>query len=1029
MSNKAKDTVTVMPAVTTVYPKFVAVEQKEITSVSKSDGFKFRVVSYNILAQAYVKSSIFPHSPSACLKWKARSPVILDVLKNLDADILCLQELDEYDNFYKEKVAQNDYSSIYIKRSGKKLDGCGIFYKHKKIGLVIEEKIDYNDLAEFILDESARAELKAKALDTNSKGQGNNSKDRGDPNDPYVRLKRDCVGIMAAFRFKEPYEHYVIVANTHIYWDPEWADVKLAQAKYLLSRVAQFKKMVSEKFECTPSVLIAGDFNSVPGDKVYQYLVSGGPMAEPSAECSEDLPMPLCSVYAYTRGEPKFTNVTPDFTDTLDYILFTPSEGIEPVGYLELPEADALSIKVSYFKFRIQRFRNTCFILDGFVFQVSYSKVSYSKFRIQRFLDNKREEGELMRRSIDKGPYKRREIVDLNDNSQKILEPIKDLSTDEQKQYYADIKVMDYILQGISNDIYNPVDACNDAQNIWNRIKRLMQGINISKQARHSRLINEFDRFVAADGESLTSVYERFSTLNNIMDWNEVKPFEIYVNTKLLNSLQPEWSKYMLVAAKDEAGVNLNVEKNNFILMNAYGDDQLEELNASVIMMAHIQPNDEKSDAELTYDVEVINEVNASQIDIINGLLFKSDHEHENHEKLKTVINTAANDQIDYNIIFDDPRLCYPTNDRDDLGKMKPKANIGIFIGYSESSRGFQIYNCKTRKIMETIHAKFDKLITMDSECNNSRPGLNCSNFQDSSEDSTEILSKEDLDNLFGPLYKEYYTMRTFEVSNNYATNTFNNEDQCCKTRGSSSSIIFEAHEAPQVVSLSEEPISNEPTTPESDDNGDESAVAELDENTFINPFCTPAWIKNHPIEQVIVDPSKPIMTRSRLHTDAKICMYALTVRTIEPQNIKEAMLNHSWIESMQDELNQFKRLDVWELVKRPIDMNIIAGYRQEDGIDFEESFAPVARLEAVRMFMTYATHKNFTIYQMDVKIAFLNEPLKEEVFVSQPDEFVDPDFPNHVYRLKKALYGLKQVPRAWYDKLSAFLIELHFTK
>lgn len=345
MSNKAKDMITVTAAVTTVYPKFVAVEQKEITSVSKSDDFKFRVVSYNILAQAYVKSSIFPHSPSACLKWKARSPVILDVLKNLDADILCLQELDEYDNFYKDKVGQNDYSSVYIKRGGKKLDGCGIFYKHNKLELVIEEKIDYNDLAELILDESARAELKQKALDTNNKGQGNNAKDRGDPNDPYVRLKRDCVGIMAAFKFKEPYEHYVIMANTHIYWDPEWADVKLAQAKYLLSRVAQFKKMLSEKFECKPSVLIAGDFNSIPGDKVYEYLVSGGPMAEPSAEYSEDLPMPLCSVYAYTRGEPKFTNVTPDFTDTLDYILFTPSEGIEPVGYLELPETDALSIK------------------------------------------------------------------------------------------------------------------------------------------------------------------------------------------------------------------------------------------------------------------------------------------------------------------------------------------------------------------------------------------------------------------------------------------------------------------------------------------------------------------------------------------------------------------------------------------------------------------------------------------------------------------------------------------------------------
>ncbi|GKC17472.1 retrovirus-related pol polyprotein from transposon TNT 1-94 [Tanacetum coccineum] len=174
-------------------------------------------------------------------------------------------------------------------------------------------------------------------------------------------------------------------------------------------------------------------------------------------------------------------------------------------------------------------------------------------------------------------------------------------------------------------------------------------------------------------------------------------------------------------------------------------------------------------------------------------------------------------------------------------------------------------------------------------------------------------------------------------------------------------------------------------------------------------------WTKNHPIEQVIGDPLKPVMTRNRLQTDAEVCMYALTVSTIEPKNIKEAMLDASWIETMKDELSQFKCLDVWELVKCPIGRNIIA--------------APVARLEAVRIFLAYAAYKNFPIYQMDVKTAFLNGPLKEEVFVRQPDGFVDPDFPNHIYRLKKALYGLKQAPRAWYDKLSSFLIEHHFTK
>ncbi|GJX37082.1 retrovirus-related pol polyprotein from transposon TNT 1-94 [Tanacetum coccineum] len=184
------------------------------------------------------------------------------------------------------------------------------------------------------------------------------------------------------------------------------------------------------------------------------------------------------------------------------------------------------------------------------------------------------------------------------------------------------------------------------------------------------------------------------------------------------------------------------------------------------------------------------------------------------------------------------------------------------------------------------------------------------------------------------------------------------------------------------------------------------------------------------------------------------MCMFALTVSTIEPKNIKDAMLDHSWIESMQDELNQFKHLNVWELVERLVGRNIIAvkwlwknkidaentviqnksrlvskGYSQEEGINFEESFAPVARLEAVRIFVAYAAHKNFPIYQMDVKTTFLNGPFKEEVFVSRPDGFVDPDFPNHVYRLKKALYDLKQAPRAWYDKMSSFLIEHHFTK
>ncbi|GKF46345.1 retrovirus-related pol polyprotein from transposon TNT 1-94, partial [Tanacetum coccineum] len=107
----------------------------------------------------------------------------------------------------------------------------------------------------------------------------------------------------------------------------------------------------------------------------------------------------------------------------------------------------------------------------------------------------------------------------------------------------------------------------------------------------------------------------------------------------------------------------------------------------------------------------------------------------------------------------------------------------------------------------------------------------------------------------------------------------------------------------------------------------------------------------------------------------------------------------------------------------------VTQGFKQEEGIDFEESFAPIARIEAIRIFVANAANKNMTIFQMNNKTTFLNGELKEEVYVSQPKGFVDQEYPSHVYKLKKALYSLKQAPRAWYDMLSSFLISQHFSK
>ncbi|GJT27628.1 retrovirus-related pol polyprotein from transposon TNT 1-94 [Tanacetum coccineum] len=137
---------------------------------------------------------------------------------------------------------------------------------------------------------------------------------------------------------------------------------------------------------------------------------------------------------------------------------------------------------------------------------------------------------------------------------------------------------------------------------------------------------------------------------------------------------------------------------------------------------------------------------------------------------------------------------------------------------------------------------------------------------------------------------------------------------------------------------------------------------------------------------------------------------------SVEPKTYKDALTQSCWIEAMQEELNEFKRLEVWELVPRPDKVMVITlKWIYKVKLDeLGESFALVARLEAIRIFLAFASYMNIDVYQMDVKTAFLNGNLQEEVYVSQPDGFMDPNNPNNVYKLKKAPYGLKQAPPAW---------------
>ncbi|KAK0588363.1 hypothetical protein LWI29_000056 [Acer saccharum] len=211
-------------------------------------------------------------------------------------------------------------------------------------------------------------------------------------------------------------------------------------------------------------------------------------------------------------------------------------------------------------------------------------------------------------------------------------------------------------------------------------------------------------------------------------------------------------------------------------------------------------------------------------------------------------------------------------------------------------------------------------------------------------------------------------------------------------------------------------------------------------------------WVRKlHDKEDIIGEVNEGVRTRRQL---ANLLSYTCYTSQIEPKQVEEALNDEFWVLAMQEELNQFKRNEVWTLVPRPKTTNVIGtkwifrnksdedgnivrnkarlvaqGYSQIEGIDFEETFAPVARLESIRLLLSISCVHKFKLHQMDVKSAFLNGFLQEEVFVEQPKGFVDAHHPNHVYRLRKALYGLKQASRAWYERLTQFLVDNNYTR
>ncbi|GJW14303.1 putative ribonuclease H-like domain-containing protein [Tanacetum coccineum] len=396
------------------------------------------------------------------------------------------------------------------------------------------------------------------------------------------------------------------------------------------------------------------------------------------------------------------------------------------------------------------------------------------------------------------------------------------------------------------------------------------------------------------------------------------------------------------------------------------------------------------------------------------------------------------------------PTLYYPKNDHEDIGKLGVKGDIGFFIGYFDNSCAYRVYNRRTRKIMETMNVTFDELLAMAFEQRSSKLGLQGMTSRQislgldltyaPSTITSQKPTERELELLFEAMYDDYIggqpsaSPRTDHAASasqvlHTPTASTTTADTSPTPTNSSSQVVDTPKTSQDVDELqSQQHIHQQYDQAQLQPEAivDNVPNAMLDGKTFVNLVATPftnfaesssqyvdpsnmhtfyqpyqydyQCTKDHPLEQVTGEPSRPVLTRNQLRTDGEMCIYALT----------------------HDEENTVIRNKTHLVVR---------GYCQEKGIYFEESFASVAKMEAIRIFLAYAAHKSFTVLQMDVKTAFLHGSLKVDVYVFQPEGFIDADHPIHVYKLKKALYGLKQAPRAWYDELSKFLQHNHFNK
>ncbi|GJR23942.1 putative ribonuclease H-like domain-containing protein [Tanacetum coccineum] len=428
------------------------------------------------------------------------------------------------------------------------------------------------------------------------------------------------------------------------------------------------------------------------------------------------------------------------------------------------------------------------------------------------------------------------------------------------------------------------------------------------------------------------------------------------------------------------------------------------------------------------------------------------------------------------------PFNCHVTilNTLDSLGKFNGKSDEGFFFGYSLSSKAFRAYNTRTKRVEENMHIGFlenKPMIEGTGTISNDSAGTS----EENNQDCIMIPIWKDTSYFDSPTKNvDNGEPKNADDAQKQVEDGLNNEN-AKQERFADDSSSKDVNAVGQQVNTASPDLNTgslklnvvgpsvSTASPNEEDSTEEEPEVDLGNitNSYIVPTTPNTRIhKDHPIDNVIGEVQSTVQTRRMLkptseqgflsdvyeqktHDTLNTCLYACFLSQIEPTSIAKALSDSSWVEAMQEELLQFKLQQVWILVdllngkmtigtkwvfrnkkdERGIVIRnkarlVAQGHRQEEGIDYKEVFAPMARIEAIRLFLAYASFIDFLVYQKDVKSAFLYGTIEEEVYVTQPPGFKDPDHLEKVYKVVKALYGLHQAPRACQDKYIAEILK-----